>query len=116
MARTVQVHLLDDLDGSPADETVQFSLDGHSYEIDLSTGHAEALRKITAKYIVAGRRARGGVVTGGRGRRTARPSSVVGREQNQAIREWAQKAGLDVSTRGRIPASIVEQYDKQADH
>jgi Lsr2 len=38
-----QTLLIDDLDGSPADGTVRFALDGTSYEIDLSTGHAQAL-------------------------------------------------------------------------
>ncbi|TMR20990.1 Lsr2 dimerization domain-containing protein, partial [Actinomadura geliboluensis] len=36
MAQKVQVLLVDDLDGGEADETVAFSIDGASYEIDLS--------------------------------------------------------------------------------
>ena len=39
-----QVVLVDDLDGGPADETVTFSLDGVSYEIDLTHDNAAALR------------------------------------------------------------------------
>jgi len=36
--------LTDDLDGSPADETVSFAFEGPSYEIDLSDPHAAELR------------------------------------------------------------------------
>ena len=32
------------------------------------------------------------------------------RDQNQAIREWANKNGFEVSERGRIPSHIVEAY------
>ena len=32
------------------------------------------------------------------------------RDQNQAIREWANKNGHTVSERGRIPSSVVEAY------
>lgn len=32
------------------------------------------------------------------------------RVQNQAIREWAAKRGMQVSDRGRIPAEVLEAY------
>ena len=57
MARKVQVLLEDDLDGTPGAETVQFALDGRSYEIDLSVANAEKLREAFAPWIGAGRRA-----------------------------------------------------------
>ncbi len=44
MARTTTVQLIDDIDGSQAAETVRFAVDGRTYEIDLSTEHAEGLR------------------------------------------------------------------------
>ena len=31
-------------------------------------------------------------------------------DQNQAIREWANNNGYEVSERGRIPSSIVEAF------
>lgn len=41
MAKKVTVTLVDDFDGSgAADETVEFGLDGVTYEIDLSTKNA----------------------------------------------------------------------------
>lgn len=45
MAKKVTVTLVDDFDGSgAADETVEFGLDGVTYEIDLSTKNATKLR------------------------------------------------------------------------
>ena len=43
MAQKVQVILMDDIDGSDADETLSFSLDGVNYEIDLSDKNAGKL-------------------------------------------------------------------------
>ena len=36
MAQRVQIQYVDDLDGSEAKETIAFTVDGVSYEIDLS--------------------------------------------------------------------------------
>jgi hypothetical protein len=44
MAQKLQTFFIDDLDGSEAEGTVLFGLDGTQYEIDLSTGHAKELR------------------------------------------------------------------------
>ena len=46
MAKRVQVVLEDDVDGSPADETVSFGLDGVSYEIDLSAANASRVAQV----------------------------------------------------------------------
>ncbi len=48
MAQRVQTLLIDDLDGGEAEGTVRFGLDGAEYEIDLSAGHADALRRARA--------------------------------------------------------------------
>ncbi len=55
MAKTVIVKLTDDLDGGDADETVQFALDGTSYEVDLSAGNAARLREAFKPYVERGR-------------------------------------------------------------
>ncbi|MGH3589296.1 MAG: histone-like nucleoid-structuring protein Lsr2 [Pseudonocardia sp.] len=108
MATQTTVTLVDDLDGSNADEQVQFMVDGKSYEIDLSEANSKKLRDAFAPYVAAARRAggrrRGGTAT------AAAPRSSSDREQNQAIREWAQKQGMKISERGRIPASVLEAY------
>jgi len=116
VAQKVTVSLIDDLDGDKADETVEFGLDGKSYEIDLSTGNADKLRDALASYVAAARRPGGRRRSGGGPAAAAtaaarRPS--VDREQNQAIRDWARKRGMKVSDRGRIPADVLEAYHQE---
>jgi hypothetical protein len=108
MAKRTQVILIDDLDGGQADETLSFGLDGSSYEIDLSSKNAAALRDAMASYVGAAHRLGrlGGRARGPRGTAPA----TTDREQTQAIRAWARRNGHTVSDRGRIPATIVEAY------
>lgn len=104
MAQKTIVHLIDDVDGGRADETVAFSLDGVEYTIDLSAGNANELRTSLAEFIGAARR------VGGRTSAPARVKTGGGRAENQAIREWARGAGHQVSERGRIPAGLIAEY------
>lgn len=112
MARKVQVILSDDLDENlSADETVSFSLDGTSYEIDLAEKNAKEMRDIFSRYVSAARKVGRGSRSssgGGRGRSTG---GRMDREQAGAIRDWARKNGHNVSDRGRIPASVVDAYE-----
>ena len=114
MARKVQVILSDDLDENlPADETVSFSLDGTSYEIDLAEKNAKEMREVFSRYVSAARKVgRGGrSSSGGGGGRPRGTGGRMDREQAGAIREWARKNGHNVSDRGRIPASVVDAYE-----
>jgi hypothetical protein len=114
MAKQVVTLLTDDLDGSKADRSVEFGLDGVNYTIDLSERNAGKLRKALEPYLSAGTRVgRGGVDRRGaaRGRGSA-AGGRTSREQNQAIREWAGKTGYEVSERGRIPTSVVEAFEQ----
>ncbi|MFL6144689.1 MAG: Lsr2 family protein [Labedaea sp.] len=114
MAQKVTVTLVDDLDGTEAEETVEFGLDGASYQIDLSEENAERLRDALAEYVDHARR------SGGRKRANSRPAgrparpASADREQNQAIRAWARKQGMKVSDRGRIPSEVIDAYNSQA--
>jgi hypothetical protein len=107
VVQKVTVQLVDDLDGSTAQETVEFGLDGVSYQIDLSAVNAGKIRDALAEYVGHARRSglrkRAAAAVSGR-------SAAVDREQNQAIREWARKRGLKVSERGRIAADVLEAY------
>lgn len=110
-----KVTLVDDLDGStPATETVDFALDGVHYQIDLSTKNATKLREGLAQFVAAARK------SGAKKRGLKRPAGVKGgtsatdREKSQAIRDWARQNGKVINPRGRIPADIVEAYNKQA--
>lgn len=110
VAQKVKVELLDDIDGTPAAQTVPFALDGVEYEIDLSDDNAAALREELARYVEAARR------TGGRKRAkaaaTTTPSSTANRERSTTIRTWARENGLNVSDRGRLSTEIVEAYEQ----
>ena len=115
MAQKVQVLLVDDLDGGEASETVSFALDGNSYEIDLSGKNATEMRDSFAKYVGAARKiGRTSGSSGRSGRRSGGTSTAMDRDQAAAIRAWAKKQGLKVSDRGRIPATIIEQYNQSA--
>lgn len=113
MATRMIVELEDDLTGGPADETVEFSLDGKSYEVDLNEANATKFRRQFVKMIEVARPMKGKAQ---RGRRLhsvgARPNSntTSGRDESKAIRAWAAEQGIDLNQRGRIPASVVEQY------
>lgn len=108
MARETIVRLVDDLDGGAADESVSFSLDGSAYEIDLSSANAKKLRDSLQQFIEHSRRA-GSVKRSGRG--PGRPRGTSSRERSADIRAWAKGQGIKVNERGRIPASVVEQYE-----
>ena len=103
MAQKTTVALEDDLDGGPADETVRFGLGGAKYEIDLSKKNAAAFRSKLAPFIEHARQA-------GSGQRRRPGRTAASRERSGDIRAWAKDQGIAVSDRGRIPASVVEQY------
>ncbi len=106
MAKRVSVTLVDDTDGTDADETVSFALDGVSYEIDLSSSNADQLRNGLATWIGFATR------SGGRKATKAVPSKSGGRRDVSAVREWARANGYAVSERGRIAADVQAAYDK----
>jgi Lsr2 len=109
MARQVITTLIDDLDGKKADRTVEFSLDGINYTIDLSEANAGKLRKALDPYINAGTRLGRGA--GRIAARRAAPSRTAGsRDENRLIREWAAANGHQISERGRIPQSVTDAY------
>ncbi|MFE5290226.1 Lsr2 family protein [Nocardia sp. NPDC056611] len=115
MAKKVTVELIDDTDGkSVAEETVTFAIDGVDYEIDLSGKNAEKLRAALATYAEHGRKVTPARRTPGRKKPTASASRPSDREESTAIREWARAQGHQVSSRGRIPVEIVEEYRGQA--
>ena len=106
MAQKIQTLFIDDLDGSAAEGTVRFGLDGTEYEIDLNEEHARELRDALARYVDAARRASG----------VARPPARAGRPpaasglNTTEVREWAKAQGIEVKDRGRVPAELVVKF------
>ncbi|MFK4759948.1 Lsr2 family protein [Microbacterium sp. ZW T5_45] len=113
MARRIVHQLVDDIDGSVLEvgdgETIHFSLNGTSWEIDLNAEHAAELRAALEPYISAARRAGSSGAaaprSGSSRKRPARNPEVA------AIRAWANDNGYTLSERGRIPAPVVEAYN-----
>ena len=103
MVKQAIVTLVDDIDGGPADETVRFGIGSQQYEIDLNSKNAARLRKQLAPFIARGRPAGR---SPHRSRRTA-----ASRQRSRDIRAWALDQGIGLSERGRIPASVVDQYE-----
>jgi hypothetical protein len=100
------IALEDDLDGGPADQTVHFGLGAIEYEIDLNTQNARLFRTQMAPFLEHARKA-------SRGQR--RPARSASRPNGAGIRAWAREHGLQVSDRGRIPASVIQRYEAAAD-
>src|SRR5271167_3667137 len=106
VAQKVQTLLIDDLDGSAAEGTVRFGLDGTEYEIDLSEDHAKDLRDALARYVSAARRASGAAR---RPTSTGRRAPATGLNTTE-VREWAKAQGIEVKDRGRVPAELVVKF------
>lgn len=104
MAKRTIVELTDDIDGNPADETVTFTLQGSTYEIDLSQKNLDKLVKAMEPYTTKGRR------TGGRRSGSGRSTKGTDKAQLQAMREWGKANGYKVSDRGRVSAEVQEAY------
>lgn len=107
MARKVQVLLEDDLDGSEADETVSFGLDGVAYEIDLTEEHASALRRALEPWIAGARKVAHRGVVDLRSRGSERAAGAAD------IRRWAAENGIPVSPRGRISLELRTRYEAE---
>ena len=99
MAQKVNIVLVDDIDGSDAEETVTFALDGREYEIDLSKKHAARLRDALAPYVGHARRANG-----------RRSRSRAGGPSPADIRAWARENGFSVPDRGRVSSNVRDAY------
>ncbi|MEU0885676.1 Lsr2 family protein [Lentzea sp. NPDC005914] len=113
MAQKVLVQLIDDLDGTTAEdvEAVSFGLDGVTYDIDLKPDNATKLRDSLADFVAGARRTNGRTKKSANATRTIVAESRT-KEQTKAIRDWARGNGHDLSDRGRIPAHIIEEFEK----
>ena len=98
----VDVRLEDDLTGGPADETVEFGIDGRSYEIDLNARHAADFRRQLARFLE-----HASLVRPAHRRPPVR--TLANRERSRQIRAWAGHDGpvwsVAVSPNGRVALS-----------
>lgn len=107
MVQKIVQTLIDDIDGSLAEHTIPFSLNGIEYSIDLSNANAAAMQRVMEPWITHAQR------TGGR-KSTKGPLALTTtpRRNLTAVREWALDNGIEVADRGRISADVMAQYDK----
>lgn len=105
----------DDFDGEKIDEglveTIEFTVQGSTYRMDLRPKNAEKFRKDLEKWIAAAEK-----VGGRRGRPKgsgAGASAAARRSKDElgAIRNWASQNGYEVSARGRIAGEVIEAYE-----
>ncbi|MFF0088142.1 Lsr2 family protein [Streptomyces canus] len=103
--RTVTIYT-DDLTGTEGEDiaTHTFSLDGVSYEVDLNPDSYQKLLDALGPFVQVGRKAGGSSRRGG-GKKTATVPDAV------KVREWAQRQGIEVNSRGRVSRDVIEKYE-----
>jgi hypothetical protein len=123
MTERIIRQLIDDLDQTEIVDgkggSVEFALRGTTYTIDLTDANIAKLDKALAPFVEAAARASGNhapktrsAATSARKKRAGRRSSKrTSTNSTATVRAWAAENGHEVSTRGRIPASVSEAYD-----
>ncbi len=121
MAQKTIVTLIDDLTGEEAEDitTVEFALEGVTYEIDLANDNAAKLRDHLSRYVAAARKTgtrrpatRGADRSAGRAANNGGATrSGYNRDTLRAIREWAKQNGHNVNERGRLPLTVLNAWE-----
>lgn len=104
------VELVDDIDGSPATTTIEFSVGGKNYSIDLSEANAAAFNEALAPYIEHARRAPANKRKA-RKSRSSSEASRIKRQKSAQIRAWALENGITVAKRGMLNQSVIDAYE-----
>lgn len=115
MTRQTKVMLLCDMEedglSAEAEETVAFSVDGTSYEIELCAEHLAEFNEVVEPWTARARPVRG------RGRRPVQPAAAVSSRRRRSggtdlteVRDWARANGLEVSQRGRVPQRVLDAF------
>lgn len=135
MGKIVTIEYVDDLEGGAISaesvDTVEFSYRGQDYALVLTKRNGAQFDKDISRYITAAKRAQFREARAAR--QTAKPArrakvptpttrrktsprknaapAASGPERTRAIRQWAADNGHTISTRGRIPAAVLQAYD-----
>lgn len=100
MARIERVILTDDIDGTEAVSTLQFGVNGHDYEIDLSAENLEKFHSAIEEFVSAASQSK-------------RKSKLAVGGDTDRIRKWAAEVGMEVNPRGRLKKEVVEAYQNR---
>lgn len=90
--------LIDDIDGTAGAQTIPFAVNGTRYEIELTDDNYDDLLSALKPFTDHAR------VVGGK-----RPSSN-GQPKPAEVRAWAEKAGVAVNAKGRVPQDVIDQF------
>lgn len=105
MAKRTVTIVTDDLTGAELGGdvvNVTFALEGAAYEIDLAPSSAADLREALKPFINAAH-------TVNRSNRRSAATSAPAGEQS-AARAWLLEQGVDVPSRGRLSAELLQRY------
>jgi Lsr2 len=113
VVQRVITEFIDDIDGSPAERTFTFAVDGTNYEIDLSAQNIAEFKSAIGGFIESARKVKSSRKNNGhRARSTGASGGRQFRQQSRAVRQWARQHGHNIGSRGRIPASIQQAFDR----
>jgi hypothetical protein len=107
MAFDKEIPPADPAKGGEATESIRFSLDGMSYEVELSEEEAGGLRRALDRYIRCARRLEYP------DRCPLDWQDKAGWTESRLIREWARDAGVTICERGAIPKAVVSAYHRE---
>lgn len=98
-------------DDTVAVEDVVLPFDGAVYEGDLCQRHVDELNELLEQFRTWVKAFR--VDTHGQQQPAQRRRTQQDRQENSAIRAWAQQNGLDLGARGRIPEEMRARYRQE---
>jgi hypothetical protein len=108
-----RVVLTDDIDGSDATQTLNYTIDGQEYEIDLSEDNVQRFHQALEPFVSNSRQVERLTAPARRSRGNGRRrSGTSGRDDIPQIRAWAESQGMDVNARGRVRKRIIDAYDE----
>jgi hypothetical protein len=92
--------------------SVEFTINGKNYIIDLSDENAAEFNKALAPYIEHARRARATKKkTASHKPRSSSEASRIKRQKSAQIRAWALENGITVAKRGMLNQSVIDAYE-----
>jgi hypothetical protein len=107
-----RVVLTDDLDGSEATQTLNYTVDDQDYEIDLSEENIQRFHEALEPFVSKSRPVERRFIPTPTRRTGQRRSGGSRRDDIPQIRAWAESQGMDVSARGRVKKEIIDAYDE----
>lgn len=114
-----QTLIIDDLSGDTGARTRHFSLDGTTYEIDLTDASYADLKAALKPFIRAGRAVGAGSSASRRADRPTKPAARRARSKRESkapteaavIRAWARANGMAVTERGRVAPELRAAWE-----